>query len=135
MRLSDIRADGFDVALTERGTIAISPPERLDDECRAWIRQHRAELVEELRAERVVASTEPLVRGKLDAYAALLEQYGYGGHPTRLPARLRRNLARAAGGASLRAIRDDAEAWRRASKVVDGWITLLAADVHRGPLA
>lgn len=126
MLLSDIRADGFDVVLTERGTIAISPPERLDDERRAWIRQHRDELVEELHAERADASAEPLVRGKLDAYAALLERDGYGGHPTRRSARLRRNLAQASGGTSLRSMRGDAAAWRRASAVVDGWIASLA---------
>jgi len=49
-------------------------------------------------------------------------------------ARVRRELANAAGLPSLRAMKGDVEAWRRASAVVDKWIARLAADARRGPL-
>ena len=148
--LGALRDAGFAVRLANDGRLGVTPADRLDDDVRTWIGEHRAEILDELRAEvGVVASADPgrsgpsgdraepesAVRGKLDAYGALLERDGYGGHPTRLPARVRRELARETGVSSLRAIGDDAEAWRRASAIVDGWIARLAADIRRGPLA
>lgn len=53
-----IRAGGFAVMLCDEGAIEISPASRLDAVQRAFLRAHKAQLVEELKSEEGITNPD-----------------------------------------------------------------------------
>ena len=58
--LAKIRQAGFLVVLTPRGTLKISPKERLSDGQRQWLKQHKPEIISELQAKPEMDSANEL---------------------------------------------------------------------------
>lgn len=58
--LAKIRQAGFSVALTSRGTLKISPKEKLSDGQRQWLKLHKSEIIFELQAKPEIDSASEL---------------------------------------------------------------------------
>lgn len=58
--LAKIRQAGFLIVLTSRGTLKISPKEKLSDDQRQWLKLHKSGIVSELQAKPEMDSANEL---------------------------------------------------------------------------
>lgn len=64
--LLTIQQAGFDVSLTDAGGLAIAPASLLNDSQREFLKQHRAEIIDELQAELMQAQSTNDTRDPFD---------------------------------------------------------------------
>jgi len=71
-----LRAQGFEVRLTQQHSIAIKPADRLPCECRNWIKENRRQVINELQAEDANDGNNKRLAKRWQWFLLLAEDHG-----------------------------------------------------------